>query len=239
MAQTLIRLLTLCSILLGYCTLHAQVINDVHKYDGEHKNETWGYMTIGDNVITDFFFGMEMTYKRHLSDRWYVQGDAQMQLGKKLYSVATQGAYRLPWGWSDFYVKGKVMYNHYQRWHTNELDMSLGVTWEMPYFYFHLGASYIYFHMLDFGYWEPLTMNIGAGVNIRPRWNSWNIGVFARNYDDFYYEGYNLNWGVNFYANLKKDLRLFGEVNIRPAGSMSQLATKYENSFKIGLKHVW
>ena len=25
----------------------------------------------------------------------------------------------------------------------------------------------------------------------------------------------------------------------RYVGSMSQLATKYENSFKIGLKHVW
>ena len=239
MTQTLIRWLATCSILLGYCTLHAQVINGVHKYDGVHKNEAWGYMTLGDNTITDFFYGIEASYKHHLSNRWYVQGDAQMQLGKQLYSMAAQGAYRLPWGWSDFYFKGKMMYNRYQKWNTNELDMSLGVTWEMPYFYFHLGASYIYYHMKHFGYWEPLTMNIGAGVNIRPRWSSWNIGVFARNYDDFYYEGYNLNWGVNFYANLTKELQLFGEVNIRPAGSMSQLATKYENSLKIGLKYVW
>ena len=131
------------------------------------------------------------------------------------------------------------MYNHYQRWSTNELDMSLGVTWEMPYFYLHFGASYIYFHMINFGYWEPLTLNYGLGVNIRPRWNSWNIGLFARNYDDFYYEGYNLNWGVNFYAKLKKNFQLFGEINIRPAGSASQLATRYENSLKIGLKYVW
>lgn len=46
MAQTLIRWLVTCSILLGCCTLHAQVINGVHKYDGVHKNETWGYMTL-------------------------------------------------------------------------------------------------------------------------------------------------------------------------------------------------
>lgn len=239
MAQTLFRLLIACCILLGTCTLHGQVINDVHKYDGKHKNEAWGYMALGDNTITGFFLGIEMSYKRHLSDRWYVQGDAQVQMGKKLYSISTQGAYRLHWGWSDFYLKGKVMYNHYQRWGTNEVDMSMGVTWEMPYFYLHFGAALIHFHMINFGYWEPLTMNYGVGVNIRPRWNSWNIGLFARNYDDFYYEGYNLNWGVNFYAKLKKNFQLFGEINIRPAGSASQLATRYENSLKIGLKYVW
>jgi hypothetical protein len=76
-------------------------------------------------------------------------------------------------------------------------------------------------------------------VNIRPRWNSWNIGLFFRNYDDFYYENWNINWGARWNANITSRMRLFGELNIRPAGSMSQLATKYETSMKIGMKYVW
>lgn len=239
MKNSLFSIIAACVALLFSTGLRAQVINGVHKYDGTHKNELWGYLMVGDNVITDAFYGFEVTYKRHLTDRWFVQGDAQMQLGKKLYSLDMQGGCRMPWGWSDFYLTGKMMYNRYQEWNTNEMVINGSVTWEMPYFYARFGASYIHYHMLHFGYTEPLTLIIGAGVNIRPRWNSWNIGIFVRNYDDFYYEGYNINWGFNFYANLTKDLQMFGELNIRPAGSMSQLATKYEESVKLGLKHVW
>ena len=36
-----------------------------------------------------------------------------------------------------------------------------------------------------------------------------------------------------------KDMQLFGEFNVRPAGSMSQLASKYETSGKLGIKYVW
>ena len=86
---------------------------------------------------------------------------------------------------------------------------------------------------------KPLTFTFGFGVNIRPRTNPWNIGLFFRNYDDFYYENWNINWGLNFYATLTKRMQLFGEFNIRPAGSMSQLASKYETSGKLGLKYVW
>ncbi len=118
----------------------------------------------------------------------------------------------------DFYLDGKLMYNHYHRWGTNEIMINLSLTWETPYFNFRIGETYIHYHMLHFGYTEPPTLTLGAGVNIRPRWNSWNIGLFARNYDDFYYEAYNLNWGVNFWANLMEDTQLFGELNLRPAG---------------------
>ena len=34
-------------------------------------------------------------------------------------------------------------------------------------------------------------------------------------------------------------MKLFGEFNIRPAGSLSQLATRYETSLKLGLKYAW
>lgn len=89
-----------------------------------------------------------------------MQGDAQMQLGKKLYSLDMQGGYRMPWGWSDFYLTGKMMYNRYQEWNTNEMVVNGSVRWEMPYFYARFGASYIHYHMLHFGYTEPLTLTI-------------------------------------------------------------------------------
>ena len=34
-------------------------------------------------------------------------------------------------------------------------------------------------------------------------------------------------------------MKLFSELNVRPAGSISQLATRYETSLKVGLKYVW
>lgn len=234
------RLLTIASLL---CFLagegRAQTYNGMHKYDGTHPNVMTGYMTVGDNIICDMFYGIEASYTRHLTDRWHVGGDMQVQMSKQLYSVDIQGGYRLPVKWMDFYLDGKFMYNHYHRWGTNEIMINLSLTWETPYFNFRIGETYIHYHMLHFGYTEPPTLTLGAGVNIRPRWNSWNIGLFARNYDDFYYEAYNLNWGVNFWANLMEDTQLFGELNLRPAGSMSQLATEYEKSFKLGLKYVW
>ena len=210
-----------------------------HKYDGEHKNEFSGYLMGGYNVIVDTYGGLEASYKRHLTDRWHLGADAQAQFVKQLYSVDVQGGYRLPVSWMDFYLDGKLLYNRYQQWRANEMIVNLAVTWETPYVYLRVGESYIHYHILDFGYTEPLTLTFGFGASIRPRWNSWNLGLFFRNYDDFYYENWNINWGLNFYMPLMKDVQLFSEFNIRPAGSMSQLASKYETSGKVGIKYVW
>lgn len=211
----------------------------VHKYDGEHKNELSSYIMSGNNVISNEFVGLEVSYLRHLTDRWHVGGDAQAQLGKQLYSVDLHGGYRLPYKWMDFYLDGKAMYNRYNRWHTNETVVNLALTWETPYVYLRVGESLITYHTLHFRYTEPLTFTFGFGAQIRPRWHTWNIGFFFRNYDDFYFENWNINWGLNFYATVAKDMQLFGEFNIRPAGSMSQLASKYEASGKLGIKYVW
>ena len=221
-------------------TMQAQnAYTGVHKYDGEHKNEVAGYLMAGHNIVSGGFGGLEVSYQRHFTDRWHASVDVQAQFGKQLYSNALRGGYRLPIGWSDFYFDGKVMYNRYNRWNTNETVGNLSLTWEMPYFYLRVGESYIHFKTLDFGYTEPLTFTFGFGAQIRPRWNSWNLGLFFRNYDDFYYENWNINWGLNFYATITQQMQLFGEFNIRPAGSMSQLASKYETSGKLGLKYVW
>ena len=210
-----------------------------HKFDGEHKNELYGYVMGGKNVVTNFYMGVEASYKRHLTDRWHVGADAQLQFGKQQYSIDLQGGYRLPVGWSDFYFDGKLMYNRYQHWDTNEITANLSATWETPYYFLRVGESYIHYHILNFGTTEPLTFTFGTGVSIRPRWESWNIGIYFRNYDDFYFENWNINWGLDFYATLSSRMKLFGEFNVRPAGSISQLASKYETSGKLGIKYVW
>ena len=131
------------------------------------------------------------------------------------------------------------MLNRYERWNVNETIANMSVTWEMPYFNFRIGGVYLHYQMEDFGYTEPPIMILGAGVQIRPRWNPWNIGIFLRNYDDYFYDGWNINWGLNFYAPFYKDIQLFGEFNVRPAGSLNQLATRYESSGKLGIKFAW
>ena len=226
-------------LLLSGLQMQAQTYCGLHKYDGQHKNELSGYTMGGYNIISGTFIGLEASYLRHLTDRWHVGGDAQIQFGKQLYSMDVQGGYRLPVSWMDFYLDGKFIFNRYNRWHTNETIANLSLTWETPYFQLRIGESLITSHVLHFRYTEPLTFTFGTGVNIRPRWHPWNIGLFFRNYDDFYYENWNINWGVNFYAKVAKDMQLFGQFNIRPAGSMSQLASRYETSGKLGIKYVW
>ena len=233
------KLLLINLLLMSVLLMRAQTYCGLHKYDGEHKNEASGYMMGGSNVVSDAFFGFEGSYLRHLTDRWHVGGDMQIQFGKQLYSVDVKGGYRLPVSWMDFYFDGQLMYNRYNRWDTNETIANISVTWETPYFQLRIGESYIHYHLLHFGTTEPLTFTFGTSVNIRPRWNSWNIGLYFRNYDDFYYENWNINWGLNFYAGIAKDMQLFGQLNIRPAGSMSQLASRYETSCKLGIKYVW
>ena len=168
-------------------------------------------------------------------DRFHMQA----QFGKQLYGIYAQGSYRLPVSYFNFYFNGKVMYNRYNLTRTNEYVMNLSVLMETPYFELQVGESGIRYHMLHSSYNEPMTFTFGTGVNIRPRWNSWNIGLYFRNFDEFYYENWNINWGVRFNAKLTQQLNLFGEFKVRPAGSLSQLASKYETSEKIGVKYVW
>lgn len=220
-------------------TASAQVFTGEHKYDGEHKNELSGYFMGGYNVVVEGFGGLAASYKHHLTDRWTVGGDAQAQLGKQLYSIDAKGGYRLPFKWMDFYFDATLLYNRYERWKANEKIANLSVTWETPYVYLRVGESLIRWSIQDFGYTEPLTFTFGFGAQMRPRWNPWNVGIFFRNYDDFYFENWNINWGLNFYGRINSTMHFFGEFNIRPAGSMSQLASKYETSGKLGLKYVW
>lgn len=217
----------------------AQVYCGEHKYDGEHKNEVSGYLQGGNNIISGNFFGPSVTYTRHFTNRISAIAGLDMPFGKNKFGYSLKAGYRLPASYFNFYFSGKVMYNRYSKYNTNEWCYNVSAMWEAPYFEITVGETLINYHLLGSSYTEPLTFTFGAGLNIRPRWNSWNIGLFFRNYDDFYYENWNINWGVRFNASLTKTMKLYGEFNVRPAGSMSQLATRYEESLKLGIKYVW
>ena len=172
----------------------------------------------------------------------------QVQFFKQLYSVDVAGSYRLPLGKTNLYFDGRFLFNRYDRWNVNEPIVNLSAYWETNYMDLRLGESLVSYHKMgvqnkylehtDASYTEPLVMTFGLGVNIRPRSNPWNLGLFFRNYDQFYYENWNINWGVRFHATLNAQMKLFGEFDVRPSGSMSQLATRYETSLKIGLHYV-
>ncbi len=214
-------------------------------YDGEHKHEASAYVMGGDNVVSGKFGGLAVSYNHHFTPRWHLGGNAQIQMWKRLYSFNVTGGYRLPVKFGHLYFDGKLMLNRYNRWGFSEFIANASVTWESAYVDLRLGESLIHFWSKDvyfedhYGYTEPLTLTFGFGVNIRHRNNPWNIGFFFRNYDDFYYENWNINWGLRWYARIYKQWRLFGEFNIRPAGSMSQLASRYEGSVKLGVKYKW
>ena len=238
------KLLTLLIVAAVSCCAWAQNSYIPYKtFDGEHKNEISAYTMAGDNVVTDFFMGLSASYTRHLTNRWHVGGDMQMQFGKQLFSVDVQGGYRLPIKYGNIDFSAKVMYNYYHKFGFHERAYNVSATWESAYVDLRLGGSKVHYHShvwgMGFGYTEPVLLTFGFGANIRHRNNPWNVGLFFRNYDDYYYENWNINWGIRWYAKVKDQWHLFGEFNIRPAGSMSQLASKYEGSVKVGLKYKW
>ena len=236
---------TLCILLAG-AAAGAQPYSGLRQYDGEHKSVVEGYLTGGSNVVTGGFISEAVTYTHHLTDRWSLSAGEQLQFFKQVYSVDVMGTYRLPAGRSNFYFDGRFLFNRYDRWKVNEPILHLSALWETSYVDLRLGGSYIHYRMVgvdteytDAGYTEPIAVTVGLGVNIRPRSNPWNLGLFIRNYDHFYYENWNINWGIRFHATLAEAMMLFGEFNVRPAGSMSQLATRYETSLKMGLRYAF
>ena len=239
----------ICMLLFLATAVSAQPYSGERRFDGVHRHECSGYLLGGHNVVTDTFVGEAVTYTRHLTDRWSVSAGQQIQFFKQLYSLDVMGTYRLPAGRSNLYFDGRFLFNRYDRWNVNEPILNLSMLWESPYVDIRIGESYIHYRKngikykyrtyTDAGYSEPLTMTFGVGVNVKDRSSAWNLGLFLRNYDHFYYENWNINWGVRFYASLPHGMKLFGEFNIRPAGSLSQLATRYETSLKLGLRHAW
>ena len=251
--KSLRRLLVVLLLLQAGTGASAQayiIYGGTRQFDGVHRNEIYGNLVYGGNVVTGRFFGEAASYTRHLTERWSVSGGEQAQFLKQLYSLDMTGTYRIPFKRSSLYIDTRVVGNRYHQWDVNELLVNTSAYWETNYVDLRFGVSFIHFKKqnvkeeyklyTDAAYTELPTLTVGLGINIRPRNNPWNLGLFFRNYDQFYYENWNINWGVRFHATLPwNDMKIYSEFNIRPAGSMSQLATRYETSLKVGLKYVW
>lgn len=247
MRKNLTIILTTLFLLAG--TASAQTYCGPRQFDGVHKNEIHGFLAYGNNVVSGRFFTESARYTRHLTDRWSISGSQQIQFFKQQYSVDVMGTFRIPIRRSNLYLDARILYNRWNQWHTNEFIFNISASYEWRYADIRWGWSLIQYNYHGMKaeyrsfstnlYTEPLVMTLGIGVNIRPRENWWNLGFFIRNYDAYYYENWNINWGLRGYARLTDTMRLYGEFNIRPAGSLSQLATRYETSLKVGLKYVW
>lgn len=234
----------------GTSAAFAQAYSGERKFDGVHKNEINGSLFFGENVVTGFYFGENAIYTHHFTPRWSISAGQQIQFLKQVYAIDVTGTYRIPiLKKTNLYIDGRVMYSRYQRWKVDEPVVNLSAYLETTYFDLRWGWSFISYHKLDVkeeykkfttsSYTEPLVMTIQLGINIRPRNHPWNLGLFIRNFDQYYYENWNINWGLRFHCTLPLDMKLFSELNVRPAGSISQLATRYETSLKVGLKYVW
>ena len=232
---------TILALLFGLAatTAMAQYYSGDRTFDGENKNEVSLSLTTGKNIITGPCIGNTVHYKHYFNNHWSVDGGANLQYTKGLYGFKAKGEYHLKIMSFHMFASGEYMFNHYHDYNTNENVGNMSVRFERGYWDITLGGSLIGYNMMGDHYTEPLTLTFGAHASLRPRTHHWNVGVLFRNYDDFYYENWNINWGLNFYAPIVKDVKLFGEFNIRPAGSMSQLASKYETTGKVGLIYRW
>ena len=229
------------SLLLAFTasTAVAQYYSGEHTYDGENKNEVSASLVTGKNIITNASIGNTFHYKHYFNDHWSVDGGLNTQFSKQLYGIKARGEYHLQVMAFHLFASAEALYNRYHKYNANEFDANISLRIERGYWDITLGETLINYSIGESGYTEPPTLTFGAHATLRPRTHRWNVGLLFRNYNDFYYENWNINWGLDFYYKLNPEWKLFGEFNVRPAGSMSQLASKYETTGKVGLIYRW
>ena len=217
----------------------AQYYSGDHAFDGEHQNEASASVITGKNIITGPSIGNTVHYKHYFNNHWSVDGGLNAQYTKQLYGIKAKGEYHFKVKSFHMFASAELLYNRYFKFKTNEIDGNISIRFERGYWDITLGESLINYTIGRSGYTEPPTLTFGAHATLRPRTNDWNVGLLFRNYDDFYYENWNINWGLDFYYRFNPTWKLFGEFNVRPAGSMSQLASKYETTGKVGVIYRW
>ena len=220
-------------------TALAQYYSGEHTFDGEHEHEASASVTVGKNIITGPCIGNTLHYKHYFNDHWSVDGGANLQYTKELYGIKAKGEYHFKVKSFHMFASAELLYNRYFKYKTNEIDGNISIRFERGYWDITLGETLINYTIGKSGYTELPTLTFGAHATLRPRTNNWNVGLLFRNYDDFYYENWNINWGMDFYYKFNSKWKMFGEFNIRPAGSMSQLASRYETTGKVGLIYRW
>ena len=237
--HSLHRLVFLLLFCLAACPAWSQYYSGDHTYDGENKNEVSATLVTGRNIITNATIGTKFHYKHYFDKHWSIDAGLNTHFSKQLYGIKAHGEYHFRVKAFHMFASAEALYNRYNRYSTNEFDANVSLRIERGYWDITLGESIINYSIHESGYTEPHTLTFGAHATLRPRTNHWNVGLLFRNYDDFYYENWNINWGLDFYYKFNPTWKLFGEFNIRPAGSMSQLASKYETTGKIGVIYKW
>ena len=204
------------------------------------KNMVWGYGQYGTNTVYDTYGGVDVFYTRALNSNVDVTGGLDLMSKKGGFGgVLAEVRYRIPVKGINVFVSGRGVYNYYGHSRMNEYLFRIALHAQSQYFDVVFGNSFLGYSSFGSSVFEPITWSVGFAANIKKRSSKWNFGAFIRNYDYFIYENWNINWGLRFYAGLKKNYNLFGELNIRPAGSMSQLASKYETTLRIGVRKRW
>lgn len=122
----------------------------------------------------------------------------------------------------------------------NEYLFRLAVHAQSEHFDILFGNSFLGYSSYGSSVFEPITWSVGFGANVMKRSSPWNVGIFLKNYDYFIYENWNINFGVRGYYELIADkVRLTGELIVRPAGNINQLAQRYDTGLKIGAQFKW
>ncbi|MEG1765055.1 MAG: hypothetical protein RR254_00165 [Muribaculaceae bacterium] len=205
------------------------------------KNEVSGYIQFGDNIVQGFYAGINGFYKRQMSSRFDLTGGLSFSTKNPqgFGGIMADGTYRIPVNRANFLISNRLVYNYYGAFNMNEFLYRLAVTWQTRYVEFTLGNSFLTYFSLGSHVFEPITWSVGFAAHLKPRECSWNIGLYIKNFDDFIYENYNINFGFDGRYRILKNWDIFGILMVRPAGSMNQLAVKYDTSFKLGVKYKW
>ncbi|MEG1749710.1 MAG: hypothetical protein RR249_08510 [Tannerellaceae bacterium] len=205
------------------------------------KNEVKAYLQVGDNALHGVYGGFTGFYTRNFTDRFELTGGLNLSTKNKhaFSGLSAETSYRFPVYKFNLYLSAKGVYSHYEISKMNEALFRLAATWESRYFQLTLGNSFLGYFSYGSSVFEPITWTFGTALHIRPRENWWNVGLFIRNYDDFIFENFNIMYGLDARVDVAKNWRLFGEITARPAGSLNQLAMKYETFLKLGVRRVW
>lgn len=236
-----IRLTLIGLFLLPFLGLNAKELNYGDSLATVHKNEVMGYFQFGKNILNSYYGGFTGFYKRNFGKRVEVIGGLNLSTKNPngFGGVSGEVLYRIPIGNANLKFTNKAMYNYYGQSEMNEFVDRIAAIWQTRYVELIFGNSFLTYWSLGSSVFEPVTLTIGMSANLKPIENPWNVSMFIRNYDDFFVENFNINFGIKGYYDLLPQWRTFAELMVRPAGSMNQLAVKYETAFKFGVKYKW
>lgn len=232
-------LFVLSAIILSQVSLRANA-EEIIMNPGS-KNKVWIYGQVGKNTIEHFYEGVNAFYFRSLSDRFTFMGGLELNSKKNGFGgLLAEVNYKIPVKWFNLFISGRGVYNRYGKYDANEYLFRLALNAQSNHFDVVFGNSFLGYGQYGSHVFEPITWSVGFAAYLKNRSKcSWNVGIFLKNYDYFIYENWNINFGVRGYFSLNDKVRLTGELLVRPAGNINQLAQKFDTSVKIGATYHW